>query len=507
MLVKDSRKNSYELYPKPKFTGGEGQIFEIVGNPKMLVKIYHEYEKQDFSGLNRKLKKLIALLHTRPQGDNEEHFSWPLDAVYVQGQFIGFLMKKLEINALLFQIYEYNSDIANQLTWTQKVHLARNMCVGLNSIHNLKQVIGDFNPQNIAVNMKSGYVYFLDNDSFHLHFKGVDYPCIAGVPEYLPPEIQIRKQKNQCDIPSLSLPTFTQEGDRFSLAIHIFRLLMNGVHPYHEGRRMAKVKRSISAFRPHDMIVKGNSVFFNPLPDYAPPIYSPDVDILPPSIQKLFRLAFVEGHLKPSLRPTAMEWYHSLKELLEEKNIGTCAIHNHHNYWIKNKECPWCASDRKYKDQLTLTNQTVVKQTRFVRGKKIVRPVQKYSTQAKTPNTFKYNFMRWASIIFYSWVGLSIVTQGFFPELNIIVFSWPGQIFYFVAFGIMTLFSWLFTVIGWIFTGIGWLLGVAWEIIVWLFNLVVFLLPIIFDILWFLIVLVWDIIVWIVMGLGSLFGS
>jgi DNA-binding helix-hairpin-helix protein with protein kinase domain len=183
MVVKDSRKNSYELYPKPKFTGGEGQIFEIVGNPKMLVKIYHEYEKQDFSGLNRKLKKLIALLHTRPQGDNEEHFSWPLDAVYVQGQFIGFLMKKLEINALLFQIYEYNSDIANQLTWTQKVHLARNMCVGLNSIHNLKQVIGDFNPQNIAVNMKSGYVYFLDNDSFHLHFKGVDYPCIAGVPD------------------------------------------------------------------------------------------------------------------------------------------------------------------------------------------------------------------------------------------------------------------------------------------------------------------------------------
>lgn len=507
MFVIDSRNNGYELAPKPKFSGGEGAIYEILSNSKMLVKVYHEWEQQDLVGLDQKFKKLIALLHTRPQGGDAEHFSWPLDAVYIQKQFVGFLMKKLEINALLFQIYEYSSENVKQLTWSQKVHLARNMCAGLNSLHNLHQVIGDFNPQNIAVNLNSGYVYFLDNDSFHLQFQGVDYPCIAGVPEYLPPEIQIRKQKNKCDIRALSLPTFTQEGDRFSLAIHIFRLLMNGVHPYHEGRSTAKVKRSISAFRPHDMIVKGRSVFFNPLPDVAPPIYSPDISILPISIQTLFKKAFVEGHSDPTCRPTALEWYHGLKILLKEENIKVCSLNRHHQYWIGNQECPWCLSERRYKEQFALINQTVVKQTRFVRGKKIVRPVQTYSTKAKTPNTPKYIMLRWMTTFIYIWIGLSILIQGFFPEFNLVVFSWPGQIVFLILNVIGTIFSWIMTFFGWIFNGLGWLIGLTWEVLVLIFNVLLYVLPIVWNGFWMVIGWIWELLVWILVGLWSLFFS
>ena len=87
-------------------------------------------------------------------------------------------------------------------------------------------MIGDLNDKNVLVDMETAQVTLIDNDSFHIASNSGTHRCNVGMGEYIAPEIQ------GINFRKAPLPTFTTSTDNFSLAILVFKHLMNGLHPF-----------------------------------------------------------------------------------------------------------------------------------------------------------------------------------------------------------------------------------------------------------------------------------
>jgi hypothetical protein len=220
-------------------------------------------------------------------------------------------------------------------------------------------VCSDNNPKNISVNTNTGYIGFLDTDSYHIQ-DGVDtYRCDVGIPEYLPFEIQI-KMRGGGSLVTAVLPTFSQDTDNFALAIHIFQLLMNGCHPF--ACAIIPSNQSTTAPQPSDNILKGQFPFMVSIPGARIPSYAPEISVLPKEIQNLFKRAFIDGHLNPKVRPSTVEWHKALRRLRTE--LKTCKTISYHQYHKSLSKCPWCEINNTYDQKRTfkqLLSQTSIK--------------------------------------------------------------------------------------------------------------------------------------------------
>ena len=96
--------------------------------------------------------------------------------------------------------------------------------------------------RNIGLDTNTGLVSFLDTDTYHVADKktGGTYRCNVCAPGYAAPEllkkctdyVAKKPQASKNAYAETPLPTFTQETDNFALAIHLFKLLMNGYTPF-----------------------------------------------------------------------------------------------------------------------------------------------------------------------------------------------------------------------------------------------------------------------------------
>lgn len=319
---------SYRTQNAPFAGGGEGDVYDVVGAPGYVAKVY----KLDKRTTERE-RKLSVMVSNKPSV--MEQYAWPLDVLYENGQFIGYIMPKINGKEKLRNIYVY--DKRKGKPWSLFIAIAKNLSAAVHNVHEIHQVVGDLNPENILVNPNDGMVTLVDTDSYHISDSSRTYRCGVGMPEFVAPELQ------GIHFPSAPLPTFTPESDRFALAVLIFALLMNGAHPF----SCKVISGSSSKFQPIDNMQNGKCAFF---PDSRSsnmdiPRYAPDLSSLPDNIQKLFRRAFVAGHSTPSLRPSAEEWYNALEQL--EDNLKTCLKDTQHIYYYGAKECPWCKVNEK----------------------------------------------------------------------------------------------------------------------------------------------------------------
>lgn len=319
---------SYRTQNAPFAGGGEGDIYDVVGAPSYVVKVY----KTDKRTTERE-RKLSVMVSNKPS--MMEQYAWPLDVLYENGQFVGYIMPRINGKEKLRNIYVF--DKRKGKPWSLFIAIAKNLSAAVHNVHEIHQVIGDLNPENILVNPNDGMVTLVDTDSYHISDSSRTYRCGVGMPEFVAPELQ------GIHFPSAPLPTFTPESDRFALAVLIFALLMNGAHPF----SCKVISGSSSKFQPIDNMQNGKCAFF---PDSRSsnmdiPRYAPDLSSLPDNIQKLFRRAFVAGHSTPSLRPSAEEWYNALEQL--EDNLKSCLKDTQHIYYYGAKECPWCKVNEK----------------------------------------------------------------------------------------------------------------------------------------------------------------
>ena len=357
MYYKGKGGKQYTLDQNPFAQGGEGKLYNVIGNPDIVAKIYK-------NGLNNaeKENKLLIMVDNPPSQQVMSQIAWPLDVLYdSRHSFVGFVMPKLPINEDINVIYEYGASAKYpKITWSNKILIAKNLCAVLGAVHDAGHVVGDLNPKNISVNPNNGRIVFVDTDSYHIEDNGRVYRCNVGIAEYFPAEIQ-RKLKGGASLTDIPLPTFSMNSDNFALAVHIFQLLMNGTHPF--ACRVLPSQPSVAFAQPSDNILNGIFPFMHPNSGTDIPLYAPSMDILPQNMKDLFRRAFVVGHKDPNQRPSAEEWYVALEDLQQE--LCRCPKKSNHEYYKKLSTCPWCEVDQRYSSGKTSPRKTPMVQATF----------------------------------------------------------------------------------------------------------------------------------------------
>ncbi len=331
----------YTIIQPARASGGEGEIFNIRGRKDLVLKRLIDKHRT-----TTREKKLEAMLRAAVPQNLLGQLTWPVDIVYENGKFIGYVMPALHKVENLNAMYsdKYSPSLSDRLI------IAMNLCVPVDGLHQLGQYVGDGNPQNICVDPKTLEVIFVDTDSYTIRDRssGRIYPCEVALPEYLAPEVQAALQQQQHKtIPNLPPDTFNEYTDRFWLAVHIFALLMNNTHPFavRKGGKVSIPHMSTSqtsvplplreenicrGFFPHTMHRSGLDI----------PVNCPKFSYLPDSVQNLFIRAFVDGHTNPASRPSAAEWFQVLAQM--QQSLKRCTRNPKHQYPASASFCPWC---------------------------------------------------------------------------------------------------------------------------------------------------------------------
>lgn len=337
------KNGKYSLASQPMKQGGEGAIYAINGRSDLVAKIY--FKERVTAEL---AEKLAFMSNNPPDASILSQIAWPQDVLREQnGDFVGFVMPKLKIDSDLKEIYVYPPKKDLQITYDQKIIIAINICVVISAIHKAGYTFGDFNPLNIGVNLSTGHVAFLDTDSYHIYdkYNRKMYRCGVCLDGYVAPELI--QQCKGTDYLSAPLPTFTQETDKFALAIHIFKLLMNGFTPFNGIKETDSVSQA-SPGRGNQAIEKDNYCF--KAGNKPQSVATPDLSAFPPDIQYLFKRAFIDGRENPEYRPSADEWYKALLDY--KKNLVQCKRDVNHFYYVNDRECPYCAAEDRYNASL-----------------------------------------------------------------------------------------------------------------------------------------------------------
>ena len=354
MTVTGLNKTTYTLEANPVGSGGEGDIFRVSGTSGKVAKIYKP------GVLNKELaEKLVIMLDNPPSKTALSQVAWPLDLVDDdKGNYCGFIMPELSINAELGEVYRYPSTLP--ISAKQKVNIAQNICVAISEVHKSGYVFGDFNPRNIGLDKNTGLVSFLDTDTYHVVAPAQNkvYRCNVCAPGYAAPELLIKCSDYIASNPLASkdayaktpLPTFTQETDNFALAIHIFKLLMNGYTPFGGIIETASVSQSSPGVG--DSAVRRDSYCFKPGFKHQSVAILP-LDTLPYDIAELFTRAFIVGKFEPKQRPNALEWHRALISF--EQKMMECKFNPLHQFYSENSTCPLCEADKRYSEAVSGT--------------------------------------------------------------------------------------------------------------------------------------------------------
>ena len=372
MKMTGSNSVIYNLSDEPLARGGEGAIYKIIGKPDLVAKIYH---KQVDSERIEKLKAMTAL-KIDPYINGVARLSWPTDILYENGAVRGCVMPKINDSLKLLNVQRQKDPVKDKAypkyQWKYSVQIAYNFALMVAHMHSRGIIIGDFNPNNFVIDKDhGGAVVLLDCDSFDFRHGSKHYRCEVAFDEVLAPELQ--------NAGLLSQATFTKEADCFSLAVHIFRLLMNNQDPF--GSVNVGKNKSSSVGNCNNLpIIKGECLYIKSVPGKNLPPKILPFSFLPQDIRDFFIRVFdyneVTARRKINSRPTAKEWADLLYKYAEAgtTRLKTCKRNRRHVYPDHHTECPWCK----------LEKQTIVLSPNSVQSVK-PKPVQPVKTKPVTP--------------------------------------------------------------------------------------------------------------------------
>lgn len=203
---------TYHCPAVPYAEDGEAFIFNVIEDSALVAKVYKSDKRT--TKLERKLSVMVS---NKPSV--MEQYAWPLDVLYENRQFIGYIMSKVNGKEKLRNIYVY--DWRKGKMRPLLIAVAKHLSAAIYNVHEIHQVVGDLNTENIFVNPSYGMVTLIDTDSYHISDSSRTYRCEVGMYEFVVPEFQ------GIHFLSAPLPTFTPESERFALAVLIFALLMN----------------------------------------------------------------------------------------------------------------------------------------------------------------------------------------------------------------------------------------------------------------------------------------
>lgn len=306
--------------------GGEAEVFRVPGRE-------HLAEKRWRNPTLAQARKLAVMLEHPPEGATFEghvNLAWPTEVVRNGGgTVVGFRMPAVDLARSLPVFTAYNPDARRSqltgITWRHLVRTGRNLAAVVSALHRAGYVVGDINESNVLVDRRA-LVTILDCDSIQVSDPGTGelHHCGIARPEFLAPELAGR---------DLSATARRIASDRFALAVMVFLLLREGVHPY------AGVWRGRG--EPPDLSARMRGRRFPHVPGtrMRPPPRSMGLKQLGLRLQFLFLRAFVLGPLVAAVRPSAASWESALAKL--EPRLTTCQRSTAHEH-LRRRRCPWC---------------------------------------------------------------------------------------------------------------------------------------------------------------------
>ena len=125
-----------------------------------------------------------------------------------------------------------------------------------------------------------------------------------------------------------------RENDHFALAVWLFQMLMNGMHPYQARGGKAEGCPSL------EEKIKMGTYPYTRGRGLKPPVAAPDYRQVPVGLRNLFELAFVRGQMDPTKRPEALTYANQLKR--EIGRLKICRRNRLHRFSGDLSSCPFC---------------------------------------------------------------------------------------------------------------------------------------------------------------------
>ena len=354
MTTYRGQKGSRYVLGKRIGHGGEGDVFEIEGQPGLVAKLYSDRKFRHLASVvadpRQYLKNKIECMLRSPidgytanqAGKRILTVAWPQDLLLDGlGRFVGFTMPAVSSKYSIHTAYRVKERplLFRHFTWKSSIAIAYNLASAVAYLHNLGIVIGDFNSNNILVD-EHGIVTLIDADSFNIRDAGTGrvYKCMVGVPEVLAPELQGKDLAERGS-------AFSKESDCFSLAVHIFCAIMENYHPFGSDAHASKLTSS-GANPVAARIAEGACPYVSTSSEPGQ-AGAPDIRMLPHDIRDLIDRAFTytertaERRDTLSNRPSASEWMGALARLYAS-SMCTCGADTSHVYLRSYGHCPWC---------------------------------------------------------------------------------------------------------------------------------------------------------------------
>lgn len=318
--------------------GASGKIYLVQDNSSLVAKIFHNTAK---SKTNR--QKLEGMLLNRPnfdpvdiEGVSYPQIAWP-EAILEdnKGFCVGYLMPLIQMDKAVSLDHLIQKAVRKKLQLTEKyayrVFAAYNLASMVTSLHKCGHYIVDLKPSNVFVYKENMLVAMIDCDGFSIQGEKNRYPAEFVSEEYIYPEGM-----------DLSCGEMGEEQDKFALAVMIFKLLNNGIHPFSgvprkNGSDMLTIQNRIEDYH----------YAYGLWPDsyQAPHPYSIH-EYFDKETLNLFERAFT----RDGRRPSAYEWQEHLWKLMH--SLKQCKKDHNHVYFTS-KGCGLCIMEDKFNHDMS----------------------------------------------------------------------------------------------------------------------------------------------------------
>jgi uncharacterized membrane protein len=343
--------------------GGAGRIVAVAGDPASVVKLYHDpataasYEAK----IEAMLERPPALAPIEDGGQRFEQIAWPKAIVEDQrGAFRGFVMPFIDLSqaapleTLLVKALRRHHGLPENYGY--RMFAAQNVAAAVAALHRAGHHIIDLKPQNLSIYKRTMYVAVVDCDGLAIDGgDGIRYPAGQFTDGYRAPEAVAG---------GFEPHQLGETQDRFALAVVLFQLLNNGIHPF-QGvpRRPGDVlgteqERINAGLYPYGAKADGRQ---SPSPGSIHDHFETETD-------ELFRRAFDSRY-----RPSAGEWRDHLRDLIQDGSLQKCASNpDEHAHFSKG--CGLCAVEAGKTQRVAEARQRARTQVLNQRPQKRARP-------------------------------------------------------------------------------------------------------------------------------------
>ena len=348
MVLYNSDGRAYELADGALGLGREGSVYRIVGEP-LVAKVYHNPTPETA----RKIEAMAAILSVLYERKKPLllQLAWPFEALYERPDglwFKGFLMYEVpEGYVSIDAVSQFPANpVAPSMTERQKIKMLINLCNVTAELHDIGITIGDWNPRNFLVG-EQGSLMLLDTDSYGFTLSDVSYQTTCAAPGYIAPEVlKLMETTGVSDFESLAAatnaPVFTPQTDDFALAVHIFKMLNRGVHPFSGDLDLDFYDLDDDDIPPapslNTCIRNGQSPFIGTQVGYAVPDYALGLNDFPFLLSEAFRRSLYDNWVEE--RISARVWARLLDRYLSE--AIECPRGHYH---ASQHECPYCRGE------------------------------------------------------------------------------------------------------------------------------------------------------------------